>query len=101
MDGQIRKERREAMHRARAAAWEADKAEAQANKVICADHRFQYIIRDMAASMKELCAASSSCAPTTCCCCCPCVKYIWLPLSGKLHQAFIKAGDIGLTFDPF
>ena len=33
MDEQIRKERREATYRARAAAWEAEKAEAQANKV--------------------------------------------------------------------
>ncbi|BDA42407.1 probable chaperone protein DnaJ at N-terminal half [Coccomyxa sp. Obi] len=32
MDEQIRKERREATYRARAAAWEAEKAEAQANK---------------------------------------------------------------------
>ena len=33
MDEQVRKERREATYRARAAAWEAEKAEAQANKV--------------------------------------------------------------------
>jgi hypothetical protein len=33
MDEQTMKERREAMHRARSAAWEAEKAEAQANKV--------------------------------------------------------------------
>ncbi|KAK9909641.1 hypothetical protein WJX75_005462 [Coccomyxa subellipsoidea] len=32
MDEQTMKERREAMHRARSAAWEAEKAEAQANK---------------------------------------------------------------------
>ncbi len=35
MDEQIRKERREATYRARAAAWETEKAEAQANKVRC------------------------------------------------------------------
>lgn len=34
MDEQIRKERQEATYRARAAAWEAEKAEAQANKVV-------------------------------------------------------------------
>ena len=33
MDEQMMKERREATYRARAAAWEAEKAEAQANKV--------------------------------------------------------------------
>jgi hypothetical protein len=33
MQEQIRKERQEATHRARAAAWEAEKADARANKV--------------------------------------------------------------------
>ena len=33
MDEQMRKERAEATHRARAAAWEAEKADAQANRV--------------------------------------------------------------------
>ena len=37
MEEQMRKERAEATHRARAAAWEAEKAEAQANRV-SADH---------------------------------------------------------------
>ena len=36
MEEQMRKERAEAMHRARAAAWEAEKAEAQANRVSAA-----------------------------------------------------------------
>lgn len=50
------------MHRARAAAWEADKAEAQANKVICADYRFQYIIRDMAAKYEgTMCSKQQLC----------------------------------------
>ena len=36
MEEQMRRERAEATHRARAAAWEAEKAEAQANRVSAA-----------------------------------------------------------------
>ena len=45
MEEQMRKERAEATHRARAAAWEAEKADAQASRVssaLMSLHRFIY-----------------------------------------------------------
>ncbi len=49
------KERREATHRARAAAWEAEKAEAQANKVRLSDTRFPAAVLFVALPSSDRC----------------------------------------------